>query len=695
MTQFKNAIVHTKYYEYGEVFMKAKLFFTVLILFTIFSFDLQRLDALDLPIEYDDGYTYYEEDDPEIDSGNLFVNDVSSEDYIVDDYVDADRVDELEAKSEKSQRCLFRCYKSKYNKDSHENNNSKNSPKYLGNYTTNGTSSYTRKYTYANIHDTGKNYSSKSSDRDVDYYYFKLDSSHRFEVYMYNIPSGQDYDIVLYKYKDRFILNDVYTQLASSTRGGNSSEIIDSYNNNGTKQIYLEAGTYAIKVYSYKGVSNSKYTLRITTKPVLDSYESNDYMDQATPLGNFSGYNQYNYDKYKNYYNDSINVSGTIHSKKDVDYYKFRTYGDNTDLLIRLDSSKAKANYKLAVYDESLSEIDISNDILYSSNRAYVRIRDLNSQVFYIKVYSDGNYNVDKKYELTIEYYQYADDTPVDTYYDSNLDTDIAYNYVWENQFMNYQDFVTSGAINNQFYRLEKEYYVTNQELVDEMIIFMEVVKEFHEEPDYLKILVDSLQKETREVIRKDLIKRLVREVMVVTSKRLLTQQFSDLDSLTVIVAIPGEDLPEVITTTRDGYNTNQRSFSSTAIMTYKIGKFVYDVVKEPLKAYMNERTWNSMYNNVTGALNYARANNKGIMISQYYYFTDDSKLYYEVKPFDASNHVITTRVNGNSYKHIYSNGIKQDYIFGEVKRYNNSDMLDILTRVDVDAFLSNVLIVI
>ncbi|HEY9062700.1 MAG TPA: S8 family serine peptidase [Pseudobacteroides sp.] len=85
---------------------------------------------------------------------------------------------------------------------------------------------------------------------DIDCYKFSLASSTNIGIRLQNIPSGMDYDLVVYTYS-----NGNFTEVERSTAGSNSDESVVSQ---------LAAGTYFVKVYSYWGSSeNQSYRLSV------------------------------------------------------------------------------------------------------------------------------------------------------------------------------------------------------------------------------------------------------------------------------------------------------------------------------------------------------------------------------------------------------------------------------------------------
>lgn len=123
---------------------------------------------------------------------------------------------------------------------------------------------------------------------DIDWYKFILTSDADIAVRLQNIPSGTDYDIVVYTYT-----NGEFLEVGRSITDGNEDESIISH---------LPAGSYFIKIYSYWGSSeNQSYRLSINdeTKGIIkidfDKTSANvDEIITATlkvdNINNFAGY---------------------------------------------------------------------------------------------------------------------------------------------------------------------------------------------------------------------------------------------------------------------------------------------------------------------------------------------------------------------------------------------------------------------
>jgi hypothetical protein len=92
-------------------------------------------------------------------------------------------------------------------------------------------------------------YGTFPSGTDIDdYYFFELPTAHAVEVWLTNIPIGQNYDLVL---RDADL-----AVVGYSAQAGNSSEYIETIRD-------LDAGRYYIQIYHYSsGGSTEPYHLR-------------------------------------------------------------------------------------------------------------------------------------------------------------------------------------------------------------------------------------------------------------------------------------------------------------------------------------------------------------------------------------------------------------------------------------------------
>lgn len=87
---------------------------------------------------------------------------------------------------------------------------------------------------------------------DTDCFKFNIGNSTNVGVRVQNIPSGSDYDMVVYSYNS----SNGFVEVGSSNLGGNSDETLISQ---------LAAGSYYIKIYSYSGSSETQsYKLSVT-----------------------------------------------------------------------------------------------------------------------------------------------------------------------------------------------------------------------------------------------------------------------------------------------------------------------------------------------------------------------------------------------------------------------------------------------
>lgn len=350
-------------------------------------------------------------------SEDLFTNDAEAEDYGLENNEPSEtKVRELESQEQdswvKGSRfvCFRNCsYNNKYSKDSYENNNKAKNAYNLGTQSTNGYSSRT-KTVYGNIHDTGKDYSSKRDHRDVDNYKFTITEKYKFEVTLSNIPYGQDYELELYKVnKKPWPLADEYEKLNGSYRGGNSSELIDYFNKDGSKRTYIDNATYVIRVYSYKGVSNSKYKVQLKLQPWEDRYEDNDSMSRAK--GIYSYHIDEQFQEFKN------ERKATLHSTSDKDFFKFDVEYDKVDINIHLKDIPKDRDYDIKLYNSSGGWLASSTK---SGNSDEHISKTLDRGRYYIEIYSYRGYSPSLEYKVRIEGIEYQE---------YNLNSGVA---VWE-----------------------------------------------------------------------------------------------------------------------------------------------------------------------------------------------------------------------------------------------------------------------
>ncbi len=176
-------------------------------------------------------------------------------------------------------------------------------------------------------------YGTISVDKDNDYYKLRLTATTNTTFTLSNIPSGCDYDLILYDANGATI--------KSSMSTGNTSEKITQS---------LSSGQYYIKVNGYSGYSNSNYKLTVSgststnpdpTTPVHggDAYEFNDTRDLATNMGS-----------------DSLSLEANIHPLGDVDYYKFSVSRTTTEHIV-LYNPAVDLSYHFSVYNSAGSYV--------------------------------------------------------------------------------------------------------------------------------------------------------------------------------------------------------------------------------------------------------------------------------------------------------------------------------------------------
>lgn len=357
------------------------------------------------PSTIDDEHTtiYYDEDISYLYTQELGIHDDQKEKVTTKDTSENDEVQLPYIES--MGFCLFNCYKSIYNKDYYEDNNSKSDAYYLGQLSTGGGTavSTTR---WANIHDTGSKYATDSSDRDVDHFTFEISEKYRFEILLSSIELGQDYDMKFYKVNKNGILPDTYSLLKSSTNGSNYNEVINSYIKDSSTIDYISGGKYLIEVYSYRGVSNDLYSLKITLSPYEDDYENNDTFNTAT---SFSLSDYFNVD----YRKTEQQMKGTIHHTGDIDFYTFTILKDEANMHIFLRDIPTDRDYDMRLYN---SNFNIVKSSINSSNQDEYMNVNLKRGTYYIRIASFRGYSPDHKYTLTIDGVEY---NPKDFRYDN------------------------------------------------------------------------------------------------------------------------------------------------------------------------------------------------------------------------------------------------------------------------------------
>lgn len=242
-------------------------------------------------------------------------------------------------------RLRAKCYPVTEVPDSYETNNTFSTATSIGKNTT---------LASATIHNTS----------DVDYYKFTLPEASNFDISLSNIPSECDYELELYK--------NASTLCASSKKSGNSAERISGY---------LPAGTYYIKVYSYKNKSSKPYTLSLSSKAAytLDQFEPNDSFSTAVSI------------------QAPKTIQGTIHTVNDKDYYRL-TIPDMSGITITLENIPASCDYELKLFNSSKKMISSSTN---GAGKDEVIYTTLTSGTYYIWVHSYAGAS-STNYKLTV-----------------------------------------------------------------------------------------------------------------------------------------------------------------------------------------------------------------------------------------------------------------------------------------------------
>lgn len=254
-------------------------------------------------------------------------------------------------------------------------------------YEFNDTFSYATYISLSQSYDTfstTKSYGDVDSSGDVDYFYFNLIYASKITIYLYNIPSGNDYDLKLY--------NSSQNQIGYSVNGSNNSEKI-------VKD--LQPGKYYIKVYSYSGYSNTNYTLKVSgiQEPRPDSYESNNTFSSSTLLSS-----------------NNNAIYANIHAYDDVDYYKIEVSDlKYANVTINLSNIPVDTNYDFTLYSYNYSELATENNGQnYSENITL----ELYPGTYYIKVFpemslkgfSNQNYSLSVVLDYTKDKYEDNDE---------------------------------------------------------------------------------------------------------------------------------------------------------------------------------------------------------------------------------------------------------------------------------------------
>ncbi len=315
---------------------------------------------------------------------------------------DEKKLDENENDSDQPSPLWFWNYKNKYTKDSHEDNNNYDNSAYLGTLGIGDQEEYS-KIILGTIHDTGKEYSTKLSDRDADFYSFTIEKDYYVDISLTNIVYNCDYDIKLYEYIDHtWPKPNEHKYIAGSTMASNNDELIFDAKLKANPSDLLDNGKYYIKVYSHKGVSNENYHLEIKLKPYPDDYENNNTFDTATNITNDTYNEKDNYDKYEQ------NIYATISSNNDVDYYKVNVSKLKVNLRIYMIGIEKECDYDITLYDSNYNYVTSSSN---TSNADEYIEENLMRGIYYIKVNSYYGWS-SNPYRLSVIGIGYTDIEP-------------------------------------------------------------------------------------------------------------------------------------------------------------------------------------------------------------------------------------------------------------------------------------------
>lgn len=363
-----------------------KIFITLLLLLTIFFCSSTIVNASSI-----DETTLPEYESSMVDYSNIDNNyRVVQNDYFVSELrTDSINLPKISQDSKKTNSSMKGGYQNIYSKDGYENNNSKDNASDFGVLF----SEYALGlYCGSTIHDVGPNYATDEDDRDIDFYEFTTQEPYYFQIDLIDIPTGCDYDIKMYVKTKIMIFFDVYTEVASSTNGGSSSELINSYENSETNENfdYLPEGTYVLEVYSYNGCSSQEYCIHIGFNGLDDTYETNDTS---------------NYAYYYNLPSSSIyatSIQGTIDKNDDVDWFEINPPSCNSRITINLHSPASNYKYNMEFYNGT--SLMTSN---YSSNAIedeYADLQLIEGNTYYIKIYSSNQAIHSTKFEYTLSF---------------------------------------------------------------------------------------------------------------------------------------------------------------------------------------------------------------------------------------------------------------------------------------------------
>lgn len=152
-----------------------------------------------------------------------------------------------------------------------------------------------------------------------------------------------------------------------------------------------------------------KETKAVTSFAVKDQYGNNDSFSKATVALDATHFNK------KSFSNIYTVLGGTIHTKDDVDYYSYDTWGKGT-LKIELIGIPSNCDYDIELYHmgNSLNSKCESSELVGSSKHSSNLDEKIELSVipgtYYVKVFSYKGYDENDNYQLTFSFHDSLED---------------------------------------------------------------------------------------------------------------------------------------------------------------------------------------------------------------------------------------------------------------------------------------------
>ncbi len=209
-----------------------------------------------------------------------------------------------------------------------------------------------------------------SNANDNDYYKVTIAEAQTVSFELSNLPA--DYDIAIYQ--------SASNQIQSSTLYGLHNEYT---------ALYLNPGTYYVKVYSKQGAANSTqpYSLVVRGSNCVEFVDLNNHSAQtAISLAQTA----------------SGLLLGTIKEVGEEDWFSFNHYSSsNFPYKIEVSLSNLIADFDIYLYDENLSEIARSWNGGYSNE--FISTGEMPTGKYYVRVDGWSSAKSDQCYHLSIE----------------------------------------------------------------------------------------------------------------------------------------------------------------------------------------------------------------------------------------------------------------------------------------------------